>query len=916
MSELIGRAAEIAAVLDTLATVDDGAVAIRVRADAGMGKTALLDEVAQLADREGFLVLRGAGGESSAGLSYAALGDVLGGAELDLVAHELPEPLREAVEVAVLRRRAPDVEIDPHAVARAALAALSALARARPMLVAVDDVHWLDPETARVLAFVLPRLGTARVAVVLAARDERAVAAVDLDAALRSMPGNRGERTIHLATLSLEQTALLIGREAGRPLTRGELHRVHEVSAGNPLFAIELARSLRQSEPGTALDVPTSLGELIGRRVDGLPGDAAAILATMALVPRPTRALVVTASGRGPEEVDDALDSGIDAGVITEEEGALAFVHPLLALAVSNGAPASVLRAAHGRLSRIAIEPEQRAAHLARAVTGQDADTAALVEEGADVARRRAAPDVAAQLGEAALRLTPAIDTAALRRRHVATAYHHVAAGSLAAALEHVSAALELATEREDLADLEWRRAMFHFLSGDLDRAIDGLRLARDTTAKSELRDELTRRLATMLGWQGRMRDALKEYGEDLERISATGGPAAATALAIRIICCHVLGRPLPADPIELVQQERARHPDLPAHDDPSIRLAAAILTGTDAQSAAAILETARQRAEEQGDDLGIAWLSSRASLAQSAAGDWPRAEEMATAGLRAAERLASPPALAYALTAVGAHAALAGHEAAALDTARRMDGYGFFMFAAPQAALIRGYVAWIKGEIDEGVAFFDEAERDLLSLGIVEPTLPYLRWYRTDLLIDAGRPDDAAEEAARLLRLGDELGHTLASAIGHRARGRLDEDPARFETALALHDIHGWPVERAVTQYHHGVVLRRLRRIRDARTALTSALDGFTQIGAADWAARASTEIARLGGRTAQPRTLTPSESRVAELATRGLTNQEIAAELVISVRTVASHLSSAYAKLGTRSRTELARRLASGNG
>ncbi|HWU21846.1 MAG TPA: helix-turn-helix transcriptional regulator, partial [Nocardioides sp.] len=524
--------------------------------------------------------------------------------------------------------------------------------------------------------------------------------------------------------------------------------------------------------------------------------------------------------------------------------------------------------------------------------------------------------DVAAQLGEAALRLTPPRDVADLRRRHIATAYHHVAAGSVPSALDHVAAALQLATEREDVADLEWRRAMFHFLLGDMEAAVDGLRTARRTTGRAELRDDLTRRLANMLCWHGRMRDALEEYGADLERISSSEAPASATALALRTVCCHVLGRPLPADPVTQVRQERARHPDLPAHDDPSIRLAAALLTTTDPRTAVEIHESARQRAVTHGDDLGIAWLASRASLAAAAAGDWRRAEEVAASGLVAAERLGSPPALVYALTAVGACAALAGNDTVAEDAARRLDPFGSFMFAGPQAAVIRGHLAWADDRADRAAVLFDQAEAQLRRLDIVEPTTPFLRWHRADVLLDAGRPDEAAEEADRLLHLANTVGHPLALAVGHRVRARLDDDPERFATALARPQLHAWPFERALTQYYSGTVLRRIRRIRDARVALTDALGGFTRLGAIRWAERTSSEIARLGGRTARPGSLTAAESRVAELAVRGLTNQEIADELVISARTVASHLSSAYAKLGARSRTELASILTEGVG
>jgi DNA-binding NarL/FixJ family response regulator len=118
-------------------------------------------------------------------------------------------------------------------------------------------------------------------------------------------------------------------------------------------------------------------------------------------------------------------------------------------------------------------------------------------------------------------------------------------------------------------------------------------------------------------------------------------------------------------------------------------------------------------------------------------------------------------------------------------------------------------------------------------------------------------------------------------------------------------------PLERARTLLALGSVLRRARQIRAARESLQHARAIFEELGAALWAERANMELARIGGRTASPGELTPAEQRVAELVGRGRSNKEVAAELVVTVRTVESNLTRVYRKLGVRSRAELVRRL-----
>jgi DNA-binding NarL/FixJ family response regulator len=129
------------------------------------------------------------------------------------------------------------------------------------------------------------------------------------------------------------------------------------------------------------------------------------------------------------------------------------------------------------------------------------------------------------------------------------------------------------------------------------------------------------------------------------------------------------------------------------------------------------------------------------------------------------------------------------------------------------------------------------------------------------------------------------------------------------FDEALGEHERVEAPFERARTLLARGSVLRRVNRKRAAREALGEALGELERLGAAVWTERARRELARIGGRSPATGELTPSERRVAELVAEGRTNREVAAALFLTERTVETHLTHVYAKLGVRSRTELAR-------
>jgi DNA-binding CsgD family transcriptional regulator len=190
------------------------------------------------------------------------------------------------------------------------------------------------------------------------------------------------------------------------------------------------------------------------------------------------------------------------------------------------------------------------------------------------------------------------------------------------------------------------------------------------------------------------------------------------------------------------------------------------------------------------------------------------------------------------------------------------------------------------------------------------------------EALVQSGRYDEATAVLEHLGALAREQDHPWGLATTQRgeslvqlARADVYIDAAADGLTEAAHGYGelGLDFDRARTLLSLGVIQRRFKRRGAARTSLEQAADAFERWGSSGWANRARDELDRVSGRRSAPNDrLTPTEQRVASLAVQGLTNKEIASQLVVSVNTVQGHLSRAYAKLGVRSRGQLAQHLA----
>src|SRR5919201_6967908 len=357
--ELVGRDQELALVEGFLDAADALPSAILLDGEAGIGKTTLWRVGVGVAAGRGYRCLSAAGSPAEAQLTFSALGDLLDGL-VDDVLPELPPPQRRALAVALLLEDAKGRSPDQRAIGVALLGALRVLASDTPVLLAVDDVPWLDRPSSRVLEFALRRLQEERVAILLARRISGEQSGPDeLD---RLLPEERLTR-IRLGSLALGPLHRLLATRLGLTLPRPLLVRLHEGADGNPFLALELGRALlrrkRLPAPGEPLPVPPGLRQLLVARIAELPPDSREAVLVAAALARPDPELVRAALAR--PKAEEALATAIEAEVLELDEGRIRFSHPLFPSSVYAETSPAGRRRVHRQLAGGVRDHEERA---------------------------------------------------------------------------------------------------------------------------------------------------------------------------------------------------------------------------------------------------------------------------------------------------------------------------------------------------------------------------------------------------------------------------------------------------------------------------------------------------------------------------------------------------------------------------
>jgi DNA-binding CsgD family transcriptional regulator len=887
---LFGRDAERATLAALLAAARAGrSGALVIRGDAGLGKTALLAELAARAD--GLTVLATAGVPAEATIPFAGLHHllhaVLGAAE------QLPERLRAALERALGLREGPA----PESLLLGA-AVLGVICAAAPVLVSCDDAQWLDGPSLGALAFAGRRLGEDGVALVVAGREE--------------LPGLGLDELVLAPLAEADAAALLAHREVAEPVRR----RVLDAAAGNPLALVELAAAPRLAEGG-AMPVPERLRAVYAEQVEGLPPDARHLLLLLAADGTgDARAALAAADGGSRDAAVAAIES---SGLARLVGGEVRWRHPLAREAVLAGVDGAELRAAH-RVLAGAADTDRAAWHRAEAALGPDEEIAAALAAAGRRAAARGGHGAAADALARAAQLSP--EPAACASRTVEAAAEAWSAGrsgqaaSLLAAgypptpeLEAESARIRGAVELHGGSP-----AVAHRLLAEA-----AARLVR-TAPERALRLGLSAMEAASLAGEPRGLpfdlDSVPVAADDAPKTAPAGGRGAPALL-------HRLAGGLSAfiagDLAAAVPAIREVIAEAPAVTDPQLLLwagAAAFFTG-DETAAVALHEHAVVLARERGDAAVLAF----ALTFLAAAHLWSGRPAFAQAEAEEARRLAVDAGLdnlALQVDAVRAGiAALRGQEA----TCRALAADVMGLARDRGLVLAEGAAAVAVAELELASGAPEAARERLHRLAHGAGAHPAHRFSVIPPLVEAaaraGRAAEAAADAAAFAAWAEATGSPWARPLATRGLALVATTPdnaeALFERARGEHDGHQRPLDRARTDLLAGEQLRRDRRKAEARVPLQAALEVFEGAGATLWAARARDELRAAGASPPQrvPRPLdrlTPQELRIARLVAQGASNRDAGAALFLSPRTVEYHLHKVFKKLDVHNRAELA--------
>jgi DNA-binding CsgD family transcriptional regulator len=912
---VIGRDDELESLSDFLAMGEAEGLALLLQGEAGIGKTTIFNAALADAETRGYRTVSCRPAASETAFAFAALGDLLA-PWISETLPALPPAQRRALEVALLLSEPGEQPSDLHAVALAFLAALHVLGLKGGVLLAIDDVQWLDRSSAAVLEFVVRRLRLDRIVVLVAQRTEAAGAdPLGLDRAFPEL------RRIRLGPLDASGLHELVRSRLGAPLPRPMLLRLLEASGGNPFYALEIARALangaRGSDATGRLPIPADLQQLVRGRISGLPEDVQDVLAAVAALSEATVSTVQAVSP-DPDGAFAALAAAADGGLVALDDEAVVFTHPLLSDAAYSRLSPARRRELHRRLAAVMPSGEERAHHLALGMEGADAALARELEEAASIAAMRGAVGAAAELLEQAGRATPSdMGDERVRRRTEAASLHLLGGDSAYARtiLEELVASLppgipraralnHLAETREDDHDVPmalWTQALGEAAGDDLLIAEIERELTQTCTLRGELEAGLVHARAAL--------DAAGRAG-DPDALEKSLSMAASVETMSGSITPGLLERGLE---IELGL-------DRPAGFRSATGTHAIRLVYEDRlDEARDLLDQVYRRSVDIGDAFERPPILVYLTQVEWLAGNWPRAERSSSEGLETAEQLGLPQTELSLRCMCGFVDALLGRVDSArarispcLSEARQMKDQ--LWETRSRAAL--GFLELSVGD----PAAAEECLGAMPPLATRTPPSAF-RFLpdRIEALVQLGEVSTAGE----LLELLADGLHDIVSpwraAVSARceglvkaAEGDLPGALSAFERAAVAHDALGYPFERARTLLVQGSTLRRAKHKQEARETLEAALAIFEELGAVLWAEKARAELARIPGRrpTASSE-LTETERRIAERVAQGESNKAVAAALFVSVRTVESNLSRVYAKLGVRSRTELATRL-----
>jgi DNA-binding CsgD family transcriptional regulator len=899
---LVGRAAERARIDTVLAEAGAGrGSALVLRGEPGIGKSALLAYAEERG--EGMRVLRARGIEAEAELPFSGLYELL--RPLEDLFDEIPERQAAALRGAFGLGQPLDARL---LIGAGTLSLLAAAAEDRPVLCLVDDAHWIDAASSDALRFAARRLEADPVAMLFAAREHGPGAIAQRDLPELPIEGLAED----------EALALLAGAGLADDVAAG----LQRAASGNPLALLELPGALSEAQRAGSEPLPEplpathALQAAYVRRIEALPGPTPQALLVAAAEPSgdlgqiaaACQALGIDPSALGPAE---------DADLIEIAEARVVFSHPLVASAAYHSARGSERRRVHAALADTAgNSPSRRALHLAAAAAGPDERVAAALEDAARVAYARSGYRSAATTLERSAALTPETSARA-ERLYLAAVMHFYDHG--------IPRALALLDELDTLSVAAADRARFRFLRLALSYYRDPQLAARLLLEQAE-DDGDSHAAARAAALAACFRATLRDSAGALEAAEQTRGliarldgepdVLAQAGAAIGFIAAGRVGeaRGLQELLAGLFQAREWRYD----HPDDWVEGYSRLFAG-----AALVLlgehDALRRRVESlssefvPGDEVSLMLASGLLGTANYLGGEWKEARARISESLRIAGELGwlGPQVYAYARVL----ARLAAAQGAEEEMRRQEEAaaaYAGIEWAGFTGVGAHALLSLSRREYEDAVARY---ETDVL------PRVGAFVLYHdvadaTEAYFCAGRVDEARPWLERFVAQAREAEWpwAMARAAHLEAFASSDDFEPMYDAALEWHERARQPFLRARTELAYGGRLRRDGQRLKARDQLRRAVATFEALGARPWADRAAAELLATGEhvrRRNDPDTsqLTPQELQVALLVARGATNKEAAAQLFLSPKTIEKRLGSTYAKLGLRSRSELAR-------
>ena len=900
--ELVGREEELGRIDKFVGALSQSASAVVLRGDAGIGKTVLWRAAIDAAEQAGVKVLQTRAVEAEMPLALGAVVDLLDSAFPE-IADELLEPQRRLLASALGVEAPSAATPDSTALPRAFLAYLRALAAHNSVLVAIDDVQWLDPPSQRTIAYVARRIADEPVGFLATQRGD-----ADDALGLRDAFAHRFEE-IRVGPLSLGALHHVIRKRLGVRLRRPTVARIHDASHGNPMFALEFAAETALATG--PLPLPGSLEELVRDRIARLSDEVVLLLACIAASERPTSAMLEAAVEDGAALLDAAL---ADRTVTLDADGVVRFAHPLLASAAYTAVQPGTRRRLHARLAAASEDGEQRARHLALSTVAPDTDVAQALDDAAVRARARGAPDAAAELARHAIRLTPPHDDA-LVERQLAAASHLADAGDVASSRAMLEELLRASLSRGP-------RARALLLAAGLEEDSERARVLAEEALEHAV-DGASRVYSLALysaylaqdGHLARSEAIAREALAIAERLGDSD--VLAGALANLGFVCELAGHPEPGL-LQRAVELGAGGPMVRAAQRPGTSLVLLRLWAGELPEARELLEREMDAAHTWGDERLMEILRRLFVGLEWSEGNWDRAEarlhEHSEFVFDSEDRAAAVHGLWQEALLAASRGRVEEARDRAQETVRMAERHKLQLF------IVIGQ--WVKGFLDLALDAPGDAWESLHLVPITEH--PRHIWFFPDVIeaaVATGRLDEAERVLKALETQARAREHRWAKPAAARsralvllARGESEAALAEAEQAAAGFHAAGFPLDHGRALLVAGEALRRLGERRRAAEKLEAARQLFATLGAPLWQTRAERELRRASPRPRRSGELTNAERRVASLVARGRTNREVAAQLFTTTGTVEAHLTRIYRKLGVRSRTELARQAAEG--